>query len=908
MAGKDDYDDDFWEDFDDVDFGPAIIDSESFISKSDVSKSFMDPDQDFVHTASEEDEPVEEVLNVAVDIAEMKKMDEGVRFDMHGKFRGFFDDSNAAFQNEDMLGLDLVTMMYSKLKALFGHNTFRHSQKPAIVAALMSNDIFVLMPTGAGKSLVYQLCAALNDGITFVISPLRALIHDQVTKMNQIGLKTIALTSDNTEIESKKNMKMLFSDNNNIKLVYITPEKIASSPQFNRDLKKLHSMGKIARFVFDEAHCVSGFGHDFRPDYLSLSKLRTEFQHPRVPMMALTATATPKCVADTKQLLGFGNDSKLFISSFVRDNLEYDVILKKAKAKEEIMRKMFLKFPGQSGIVYCLSKKDTEKAAEDLRKWGITATHYHAGMTKQQRHAAQKEWMDKEVLVLCATIAFGMGIDMPDVRFVVHYSIPKSVEGYYQESGRAGRDGLPAYCAILYNYNDSTLLSKFIQDEITNEDGSAIVKSSTVKEMQMGSLHEVIAYCENVETCKRKLLVEHFGEIYDSLACKITVNAVCCNCLNYKKEKHSTYDMTDDATIILQSVKHAKLTVNQAIDNYRGNDKARGQKLEMFNRRPAFSESDASRVIIKLLTEGYIKIVVVSNGNGKFAGISGQIHITRKGEKFLSREESGKFYVSICTERKRKAPGKTVDSGLSPAQRVHDITAMQHKYQTKYKDIFEGALAAIKRLITQIAKEEVVRENQILTIEGINQIAALLPRTNSDLLKVSSMNLQKLTKHGPAIMETLVHFWQMVDSRDKEEMHDELESLKANPNQRRQGSPEIEVPETPKYSGRGQSKRGYSYKRGGGGGRKVSTGRVEKTPQAPRTPKAPYTRGGGGSRGGSRGGQGASRGGTTWGANSRGGTTRGGSRGGTTRGASNRRGATGSSNFPFLDPNMFPTL
>lgn len=419
-------------------------------------------------------------------------------------------------------------LLLQTLRRYFKFTSFRENQLEAVNATCEGLDTLVLMPTGGGKSICYQLPAIVTEGITVVVSPLKSLIEDQVSRLKSLSIETSSLSSQTSEEDANYIYQDLRSPSPKHKLLYLTPEKINCSKALMSLFSSLHSRNLLARFVIDEAHCVSMWGSDFRPDYRKLGKLRELF--PNVPIMALTATAPPIVRDDIYNQLRMNRTTgKTFIQSFNRPNLKFEVRLKSKGCIGEVSNMIKQKFVKQCGIIYCLSRNDCETVAEKLREKGIISSPYHAGLSDARRKKVFDAWSSGVLQVVCATIAFGMGIDKSDVRFVIHYSVPKSVEGYYQEAGRAGRDGQLASCILYYSKSDvyrmKSMLSKGSRK--TSDEREA-------KERDKNNLEHIISYVENRSECRRAILLQYLGERFNSEECLRHIKTACDNCLSRK--------------------------------------------------------------------------------------------------------------------------------------------------------------------------------------------------------------------------------------------------------------------------------------------------------------------------------------------------------------------------------------
>ncbi|KAI1357828.1 P-loop containing nucleoside triphosphate hydrolase protein [Xylaria arbuscula] len=484
------------------------------------------------------------------------------------------------------------------LRDRFQMSGFRCNQLEAINATLAGEDAFVLMATGGGKSLCYQLPAVVQSGktrgITLVVCPLLSLMYDQVEHLRALNISAVALNSEGTMEDRSRIMEILRlnSPEQYIDLLYVTPEMITQSEAFLSCLGILYRNKKLARFVIDEAHCVSQWGHDFRPDYKELGRFRRNF--PDVPLMALTATATENVITDMKHNLAI-NTCQSFSQSFNRPNLYYAVLRKEKYNVETIAELINTRYSGMTGIIYALSRSSTETIATKLQEYGILSCHYHASIAAHEKVRIQQAWQRGDIKVVVATIAFGMGIDKPDVRFVIHQSLPKSLEGYYQETGRAGRDGKPSECYLYFSYSDFYTLRKLINDG----DGSLQQRAR-----QGNLLEKVIAFCNNQTDCRRVEILRYFGESFPKAKC----NASCDNC-----EASTILPMVDFTQYAIAALKlmqhHGKLTPTQCVNILMGRRTKFDQKGPKMYHGIAkhIAKHDIHRILSRLTADDALK-------------------------------------------------------------------------------------------------------------------------------------------------------------------------------------------------------------------------------------------------------------------------------------------------------------
>lgn len=593
--------------------------------------------------------------------------------------------------------------MLQTLKTYFGYDSFRPLQKEIITNVLAHKDTLVLMPTGGGKSICYQLPALMMGGIAVVISPLISLMKDQVESLKSNGISAAALNSSNTDTENLDIRRECLKGN--IKLLYISPERLINEVNFL--LKDI----QISLFAIDEAHCISQWGHDFRPEYTQLKVLRKEF--PRVPMIALTATADKITRTDIIEQLQLKEPS-IFISSFDRPNLSLDVRRGyRQKEKIKTIIEFIDKHKNQSGIIYCMSRNNTENVAAALHRQGISVTIYHAGLSPQARDRAQDDFINDRVQVVCATIAFGMGIDKSNVRWVIHYNLPKSIENFYQEIGRAGRDGLKSDTLLFYSMSDIILLSKFASE-------------SGQQEINMNKLHRMQQYAE-ADICRRRILLNYFGESreYD-----------CGNCDVCKNPPQRF-----DGSILVQKALSAIMRADQKISTHLLVDVLRGNythditengfdKMKTFGAGRDVPARDWQDYLLQMLQLGYFEIAYNENNHLK---------ITESGKKVLFGESKAMLAVI-----RREQPSVSKISKTSHASKNKISQPVIANEGNTDETLFEILREHRKKL----ADEQGYPAYIVLSDKVLHLICNIKPTTVEEFGTISGVGEFKKEKYG----------------------------------------------------------------------------------------------------------------------------------------------------------------
>jgi ATP-dependent DNA helicase RecQ len=596
------------------------------------------------------------------------------------------------------------------LKTVFGFPGFRGAQGEIVEHVAAGGDALVLMPTGGGKSLCYQLPALLREGTALVVSPLIALMQDQVAALVQLGVRAAFLNSTLDARAAVAVERALAAGE--LDLLYVAPERLVMSRMLDL-LRNLYDGGRLALFAIDEAHCVSQWGHDFRPEYLQLSLLHERF--PEVPRIALTATADPQTREEIIRRLALG-DARVFISSFDRPNIRYTIV-DKMDPRAQLLRFVQEEHAGEAGIVYCLSRKKTDETAAWLVQHGIAALPYHAGMDGEARAANQARFQREDGIVVVATIAFGMGIDKPDVRFVAHLDLPKSIEGYYQETGRAGRDGEPADAWMTYGLGDVVQLRRLIEQSEANED---------YRRISFAKLDALLGLCETAG-CRRVRLLDYFGE----------ASAPCGNC-DTCLAPPETWDATDAARKALSAIYRTEQRFGAVhlIDVLRGNLTARvsqwsHDQLGVFGIGAELDEATWRGVFRQLVAMGYAR-----PDHDAFGGLrlTDAARAVLKGEARVEMRRASRK-VTKAKARSRRPEWAAQSAGTA--------------------DVDENLLARLKAWRSAQAKEQAVPAYVILHDATLAAIAAAQPKDLGQLSTIAGIGAKKLDRYGAALLEVV---------------------------------------------------------------------------------------------------------------------------------------------------------
>jgi ATP-dependent DNA helicase RecQ len=584
------------------------------------------------------------------------------------------------------------------LKQTFGYDIFRPLQREIIQNVMARRDTLAIMPTGGGKSLCYQIPALLFDGLTVVVSPLIALMKDQVEQMRAVGVPALFLNSSLSSETYQANMQDVKSGA--VKLLYVAPETLLTPRIFS-----LLSALKIDCLTIDEAHCISEWGHDFRPEYRQLADVRSRY--PEAVCLALTATATPRVRADIKSSLGFAQSNE-FVASFNRENLFIEVTPKRDPAIQTT--KFLERFKDQSGIIYCFSRKQVDELAEYLVRRGYSARPYHAGLEDNERRRNQEAFIRDDAQIIVATIAFGMGINKPNVRFVIHYDLPKSVEGYYQEIGRAGRDGLPAHCLLLYSYSDAAKLKYFIEQKEGDE-----------RRVANQHLDAIVHYAEDEVNCRRKPLLNYFGETYTAPKCD--------NCDNCNAEPPALEDITVPAQKFLSCVKRT------------------GERFGAGHVADVLLGSKAGKVL--------------QNGHDQVStyGIGGEL--TRKQWMALARQLAQMGYLNQDGEyRTLSLTIKAIDALKNRVKIMGQLKEAEKRAgkDAKKKEALaynDALFALLRQKRKELADEAGVPPYVIFSDRTLIEMSAYFPQSQESLLDISGVGQVKLREYGEAFLAVI---------------------------------------------------------------------------------------------------------------------------------------------------------
>jgi ATP-dependent DNA helicase RecQ len=610
--------------------------------------------------------------------------------------------------------------MYQTLQKYFGYSEFRSLQEDIIRDVLDGKDTFVLMPTGGGKSLCYQLPALLMDGLTVVVSPLISLMKDQVDSLRSNGVNAAFLNSTLNYNESRRICDDIAI--NAVKILYVAPERLAMSGTLDMITK-----AKVSLFAIDESHCISEWGHDFRPEYRKLSMLKKKF--PKVPIIALTATATPKVREDTLSQLGLSNP-KTYIASFNRSNLLYEIRPKK-ETYDQVLQYL-TKNRGKSGIIYCQSRKNVDTVTAKLRKDGFNALSYHAGLSDTQRGRNQEAFIKDKADIIVATIAFGMGIDKPNVRFVIHYDLPKNLEGYYQETGRGGRDGLECECILFFSHGDRYRIEYFIKQKGRKEE----------RDIALKQLLEMVNYCVST-TCRRKALLRYFGEELEADNC-----GGCDACLRPKEK----VDGTEEAKLLISCIDELgeRYGMNYVIDvlcgaNTKKIKEKKHERLKTFNSGYRHARSDWQDMTREIVQQG---IVSVEGSRYPLLKLNKASREVMQGLKAVT-------FTRVAPLEFPETQAPEEDMPYEPDIMAKPEIVVPPRVRKTAKGSDSELFERLKDLRKEMAELQDVPPYIVFADTSLKQMAAKKPSNKAELLKITGVGEYKLKKYGDIFLREI---------------------------------------------------------------------------------------------------------------------------------------------------------
>lgn len=685
----------------------------------------------------------------------------------------------------------------SVLKSVFGFDSLRPFQEKVVELSSSGTDILILSPTGSGKSLCYQLPALMDKGITLVMSPLKSLIYDQVVKLKKQNVPVAVMTGDIRASEKKEHISNLYDWVNGkiscpYKLLYTTPEMMTLNRTLINVLTKLYKLGYMSRVVIDEAHCVSTWGHDFRDSYLTLGKIRD--MYPKTPIMALTATATPKVKKDIIHLLKIPK-CMVLTSSFRRDNLKVKIVKREKGALVKMREMIMMDFPNQSGIVYCHSRNDCKRISDTLSVF-LRCDYYHAGLDDNKRKQIQNDWLDGKTHIIVATIAFGMGVDKPNVRFVIHYNMPMSVENYYQEIGRAGRDQKDSTCILYFSYSDKILYEKIIKqnigdalsdtknvgrqiasgecailesddedddkEEVKAESDETTKKITAFQSYQLNKLYDMMTYVENITDCRHVLLSNYFGEKVD-LQDEIC-HSYCDNCLE-NMGKIVTKNLTSESAFICQiileiSAKNINPTRRNVISSFMGEAKA--YNVVGFGKGRQLGKENSERLLSYLIREKFIKEELVMN---QYKYWNDQLALRSRSKNIMRN----KTQIELPVKETREVMSyfdRVEEDRLLMKQKIKDEKIQKKKAKFAMEDDDAGDYKSdplyndLQKFRTYYAHNNNMPIYRVFDNKTLKDLVMKKPSNERELAKVYGIASKRIQEYGDDILNVIAIGWE----------------------------------------------------------------------------------------------------------------------------------------------------